>query len=248
MAPLKTCTIPQLQLTALIVGCRLLHYALSVFKVKSVDSHVWTDNLPCLGWVANDHSKIAYVRNRVAEIGELMQNHKCTLHHVATKENPADLLSRGMSYKGRAVSTLWFNGPTWLTDRDRWPTENLVDHISVNEIITENIAFETPVSFVDVERFSTLRRLLNVTQLVFKFVHLKCPKLPKVDPMQYWIKATQWTHYPLVMTALRDNSHSMKYKESWRFIKDLCLFLNKDGILRSHGRLEHKKRLVTIMT
>ena len=122
----------------------------------------------------------------------------------------------------------------------------MVDHISVNEIITENVTFETPVTFVDVERFSTLRRLLNVTQLVVKFVHLKCPKFPKIGPRQYWIKAIQWTHYALVMTALQGNSHSMKYKESWRFIKDLCLFLDKDGILRSHGRLEHKKRLVTM--
>ena len=105
VAPLKTGTIPQLELTALLVGCRLLHYALSVFKVKSVDSHVWTDHFPCLGWVANDHSKIVYVRNRVAEIRELMQNHKFTLHHVATKENPAGLLSRGMSYKDMAAST-----------------------------------------------------------------------------------------------------------------------------------------------
>ena len=42
--------------------------------------------------------------------------------HVPTKENPADQGSR----EGQVDdSKLWWQGPEWLSDKEKWPTEVL---------------------------------------------------------------------------------------------------------------------------
>ena len=64
VAPVKQKSIPQLELTALLLGCRLAKYIVSTLEIKC-DIHIWSDNLPCLQWVAHNNSNLVYVRNRV---------------------------------------------------------------------------------------------------------------------------------------------------------------------------------------
>ena len=135
VAPLKTRTIPQLELTAVLVGCRLASHLLEVLQ-KKFEVYVWTDNLPCLQWIANDRSTIVYVKNRVAEIRNLKERCSLQLGHVDTKQNPADLLSRGCSVKNLASSQLWLTGPSWICCPDQFP-KPVVTHIS--EILTQDI-------------------------------------------------------------------------------------------------------------
>ena len=51
---------------------------------------------------------------------KIQEHSGITWHHVPTKENPADLGSRG----GQVVdSKLWWQGPEWLSDKEKWPTD-----------------------------------------------------------------------------------------------------------------------------
>ena len=109
VAPVKTKSVPQLELTAVLVGCRMAKYICTVLQ-RHFTISVWSDNLPCLQCILGNQSTIVYVKNRVGEILTLQKEINFSLHHVGSKENPADLLSRGSDVKTLASSELWLWG------------------------------------------------------------------------------------------------------------------------------------------
>nr|CAH7747066.1 unnamed protein product [Callosobruchus chinensis] len=57
----------------------------------------------------------------VAEIQKITESFEW--RHVATHDNPADLLSRGVKPENVSEMQLWWQGPTWLQDDEaNWPT------------------------------------------------------------------------------------------------------------------------------
>ncbi|XP_069161168.1 uncharacterized protein [Procambarus clarkii] len=67
--PLKKRSLPQLELTALLLGVRLAHYRIKALSnIHSEETVVWSDNEAVLQWVKNNNSKNPYVSNRVKEI------------------------------------------------------------------------------------------------------------------------------------------------------------------------------------
>ena len=62
-----------------------------------------------------------YVRNRVDEIRSMLPDAEFV--YVNMKENPSDLLSRGVSANMLENSSLWWEGPSWLKERNSWPLE-----------------------------------------------------------------------------------------------------------------------------
>ena len=51
---------------------------------------------------------------------EIQEHSGITWRHVPTQENPADLGSRGGQVDD---SKLWWQGPEWLSDKEKWPTD-----------------------------------------------------------------------------------------------------------------------------
>ena len=51
---------------------------------------------------------------------KIQEHSGITWRHVPTKENPADLGSRGGQVDD---SKLWWQGPEWLSDKEKWPTD-----------------------------------------------------------------------------------------------------------------------------
>ena len=93
VAPLKSTTIPRLELVAAYLPAKLLQYITKIFKIFG-----WTDYEIVLCWLRKVSSFLkTFVSHQVAAIqGIIHANHK---HHVLTKENLADLLSHGMRPK-----------------------------------------------------------------------------------------------------------------------------------------------------
>ncbi|MEL7522828.1 MAG: hypothetical protein AAGJ80_14640, partial [Cyanobacteria bacterium J06553_1] len=122
VAPLKTRSLPRLELTALLVGGRLISYLKKTLdSIEYKEIYLWSDNEAALQWVRNNQSDITYVKNRVAELRQLRDEYDITLLHVPTKDNPSDHLSRGLSVKKLADCDIWWYGPHWLTHRESWP-------------------------------------------------------------------------------------------------------------------------------
>ena len=86
-------TIPKLELTASLIGARLIHYLTNLFKFQTI--YLWSDSKVAISWIASDRDmKDIYVANRVAEIKTLINQHNVNVMYVPTKDNPADYLSR----------------------------------------------------------------------------------------------------------------------------------------------------------
>ena len=109
-------TIPKLELTASLIGARLIHYLTNLFKFQTI--YLWSDSKVAISWITSDRDiKDVYVANRTAEIKTLINQHQVRVMYVPTKDNPADYLSQGCTSK-QLKSSNWLNGPSWLLTRE----------------------------------------------------------------------------------------------------------------------------------
>ena len=90
--------------------------ALQGFPVESV--YCWLDSSVALHWIKGGGDYKQFVSNRVRKIQEKKY---IQWKHVGTKENPADLGSRGGHISN--CSDLWWHGPTWLPFPESWPAD-----------------------------------------------------------------------------------------------------------------------------
>ena len=115
VTPFKTVTIPKLELTAVVLATRMIKYVMEAYEhelhVEAI--HVYSDSQVTLGWIKSNQTLEVYVQNRVNEIRQNLPDAK--FHYVPTKENPADMLSRGMKVINIKSNRLWWHGPHWLT-------------------------------------------------------------------------------------------------------------------------------------
>ena len=87
----------------------------------------WTDSTIVLHWLSKPatHWQI-FVGNRVAQIQSNCNIDQWRL--VNGVDNPADIVSRGMSPEQLSKCTLWWHGPHWLTkNSNNWPGKFQLD-------------------------------------------------------------------------------------------------------------------------
>ena len=111
-------TIPRLKLVSGHMAVNLVtnvSQALEGFPIT--EKHCWLDSTVALHWIKGPGEYKQFVSNRVSKIRE---HPEVSWHHVRTAENPADLGSRSGKVAGQ---DLWWNGPTWLSDRESWPPD-----------------------------------------------------------------------------------------------------------------------------
>ncbi|XP_031638945.1 uncharacterized protein LOC116351048 [Contarinia nasturtii] len=89
--------------------------------LEGAEHYFWSDSTIALQWINRPvHELKLFVANRVKRIQEVtsVQN----WYHVRTTDNPADLISRGISVKEIIKNELWWHGPAWLREKqENWP-------------------------------------------------------------------------------------------------------------------------------
>ncbi|XGW07913.1 hypothetical protein V3C99_010771 [Haemonchus contortus] len=122
LAPLhQSITIPRLELSALTIGAKLLSFIAGEMDFELSRKFLWTDNTVAVKW-ANSCGKIVpvFVRNRVKTIQSVTSD--VIMHCVPTKDNPADIGSRGATLTELQATDKWWNGPDFLMrDETTWP-------------------------------------------------------------------------------------------------------------------------------
>ncbi|XP_036320543.1 uncharacterized protein LOC118735054 [Rhagoletis pomonella] len=120
VTPLKSLTVPKLELSAALLLAELVSNILENSQL-SYDCHCWSDSMMVLSWLRSFPGNFnIFVSNRVAQIQSLTSG--MTWHHVPTDLSPADILSRGCAPKELLNNFLWANGPAFLrTDSSHWP-------------------------------------------------------------------------------------------------------------------------------
>lgn len=111
-------TIPRLELVAGHMAVNLVTNVKAALQGFPVDStYCWLDSTVALYWIKGKGDHKQFVENRVRKINS---HQGVTWRHVPTKDNPADLASRGGDLK---EAELWWNGPEWLSNVEGWPAD-----------------------------------------------------------------------------------------------------------------------------
>ena len=134
LAPIKTVTIPRLELTAATVSVRLGEMMKKELDDKPDTVQYHTDSTTVLRYIGNDQKRFqVFVANRV----QLIRNFSdpSQWRYVETKENPADDASRGLDAKTMIEQQRWLRGPEFLWQPEKeWP----VQPPSFGELSTED--------------------------------------------------------------------------------------------------------------
>lgn len=113
VAPLKSTELAKLELQAALLMVELTDRLLNIFPFTISHRYFYTDSKIVLAWISKpSYTWTTFVANRVAKIQELTRIEEW--HYVNTKENPADLISRGMLPEKFINSSLWQFGPSFL--------------------------------------------------------------------------------------------------------------------------------------
>jgi hypothetical protein len=177
LAPTKRMTIPRLELMASVITAKLMRYVQRELSLPDEGHSYWTDSMVALAWIKSNPNKWKqWVGNRVMYIQELSKPEMW--HYCPTKENPADLPSRGMTFMDFNSSILWKHGPEWLKkDESFWPIQPKSyeeDSILANEknkkIVSLLAKEASSDQLFNTEKFSKYIKILRITAWIQRFV------------------------------------------------------------------------------
>lgn len=172
VAPLRTKSIPRLELDAAVLGVRVLQTVRAAKCWNQTTTHMWSDARDVLYWLRSHKRRYSsYVANRVGTI----------LRHTAVEEwrwtptdqNPADWATK---YSERpSVDTLWRQGPAFLQQpRATWPDSDQPPATILEEVrvlvVAPTIARNPRIP--PYEQFSTWERLIRNVACVQRMIDL----------------------------------------------------------------------------
>ena len=123
VAPLKTVTIPRMELTAAVVSVKLHKFITEQLDLPVNKTVFWTDSTIVLQYIRNEARRFqTFVANRLSIIHDTSSLYQW--RHVDSLNNPADYASRGFSSSEARKSRHWFNGPALLDQEEsKWPKQ-----------------------------------------------------------------------------------------------------------------------------
>ena len=111
VAPMKTQTIPRLELQGAVQSVKLCALVRKALNLPMVPVFYWTDSMIVLGYITNETRRFkTFVANRVSVIRSLSR--VCDWRHIDGENNPADLITK--SRPMHVHLDLWMHGPTFL--------------------------------------------------------------------------------------------------------------------------------------
>ena len=266
LASRKVIGIPRLELCAALLLSNLLsHVRKSIKEIKNNQIHLFTDSADILYWIRSESLDWPiFVANRLQQISNLTE--MSWWKHVNTKDNPADIPSRGCTLSSLLnnpnINKLWFHGPDWLlsdiasykseVDLRIMPSGCRQESSQIVHCNQISLSQHGVSNVVDMSRYSTYEKLINVTAYVFKAIDkLKCWFLHKQQPTNsnvnytrkaqlVWIKSVQMTFFREFFTLASDlkkpSTSSVSSVTRNQFTK-MNVFLDGDlGILRCKSR------------
>ncbi|XP_061704607.1 uncharacterized protein LOC133515970 [Cydia pomonella] len=254
VAPLKSVSIAKLELLGALLAARLYSKIMKSLKVKFDSVYFWCDSTIVLGWIRmSPHTLKTFVQNRVSEINELTGSAQWL--HVSSKNNAADLVSRGLELDALINNSFWFNGPPFLHEPEsNWLPSTLsrtskIIPADLPEIKTNTISMTGQIN-TDVfqfDRFSSFNRLRRAGAYVLRFVNntrIKNKINRKTGPltvdelnasMQQLARRSQMKSFPVEYDKMINN---LPVKHT-RGINKLNVFLDTDSLIRVGGRISN---------
>ena len=253
-------TVPKLELQAALLAARLKREILQALTVTVNQVFMWTDSTTVLQWINSNEKQPIFVANRVCEILEYTSVDQW--NHVATKDNPADAGTRGMSAEVLQLSS-WVNGPHFSTNSSFpfVPNKDVINNIKlgVNQavIIKDTVSLATSVkkqttpvlSLFPFDKFSSYQKYLRIAAYVLrllpKHAGYRNPDGSITDPTEL-DEAERHLHYLVQgesFEAERKDLLDNKFVKRSSRIAPRSPFISPNGLIRSSGRI---KRLIEV--
>jgi len=257
VAPLKNLTLPKLELMAAVVASRVARFVIDALYLQDTHTYFWGDSQITLHWLQSTKVLPQFISRRVQEIKKVVPG--ATWGYCPTKDNPADLLTRGVDFKYLSFpNCLWWKGPTWITMPDNWPKwqPQLNVHLLAAAAIAEEFVPQPATNekdtglhqVINITNYSSLNRLLAVTAYVYRYIN----NLHRSQPRQSGpltakelssaqmklVQNCQQQTYPKEIASIKSKSvHSGTKKPP--LVRQLRLFIDDAGLLRCGGRIHN---------
>ncbi|EFP04399.1 hypothetical protein CRE_25656 [Caenorhabditis remanei] len=179
IAPLRPQhSIPQLEMVGVLTGVRLGKYIEKELDFVIDQKYLWSDSLCTIDLIQSSTlPSNRFMRNRIKLIQE--QSSGFIFSHIPGNNNPADLLTRGVSFHQLKESYIWLHGPTFLSSTNPLPLRNSsqMEKPNTNTSLTTTELSEStheditpPTPLIDAQRFSSFHRLLRTIMVVLHFI------------------------------------------------------------------------------
>lgn len=251
----KPLSIPRLELEAAKLLASHIEFArIGMGLPEDFPVRAYSDSMITLAWIQGDAHRFAtFVSNRVRDIKKFVSPEKW--FYVDTKENPADLASRGVRASELINNDLWFSGPEFLK---KLKLEESSEAFDTNEEVKKQCQIAALVAGDDwiiqaTEKIAswprTVRSFAQVLRARYRFVEIRARKKdPSVRIMKrgpllaseckqaqlLLIKRYQQLEYPEAYRSLKEQKPAQDGR-----LRNLLPFMDPHGLLRVGGRLEN---------
>lgn len=247
VAPLKTVSIPRLELMAAVIGARMRQTIMKSHSLPIKQTKFWSDSRTVLAWIhTSDPRKYRqFVSCRIGEILTLSKPKEW--HWVSTKDNVADEGTKWSLNFDLSQKCRWFIGPNFLYEHGEHRIASFPEE--TEEEIRHCFMHRETETCTEVEwaRFSNWKRLWRTVAFVLRYLAILRARVSRSTiPNGYFtreeleaaevsiLQCVQREAYQFELLILQDDDRQL---ESRSKLYKLSPFLDENGLIRSESRL-----------
>ena len=243
VAPVKSMTVPRLELTAAVTAAKVATFLKYELDYDNVTNYFWTDSKVVLGYIRNEAKRFhIFVANRVQQIHDLSEVSKW--NYVNTAENPSDLPSRGATPKELQNSSLWWNGPAFLQGGLELPVNNIYEELnSLDSNVRHGVVHRIEVSetvFASIgdrlQYFSCWQRARRALALCIRYTRILKAKINGNATHIMKNEPVNTAELELAETLIIKSVQANHFSEEIKILKQ-CEVLERSG--KGDRRLKH---------